>query len=83
MVVTAVLTMPATNTALLLMDPYLTARSLSTPLTLFTLGFLLERKYAWASVAMMLTAAIHPQMVVYLVFLTAVIWWVQRAKSRV
>jgi hypothetical protein len=56
---------------------------LSTPLTLFTLGFFLERKYAWASVAMMLTAAIHPQMVVYLVFLTAVIWWVQRAKSRV
>jgi len=82
-ILTAVLTMPATNTGLLLMDPYLTARSFSTPLTLFTLAFFMERKYAWASVAMMLTAAIHPQMVMYLVFLTWVIWQVERKKSQV
>ena len=78
LVMTAVLTMPATNTGLLLMDPYLTARSLSTPLTLFALASFLERKYARVSVAVLLTAAVHPQMAVYLVFLAAVVWLVER-----
>ena len=45
LVVTAVLAMPATNTGLLLVDPYMTARSFSTPLTLFALAGLLERRY--------------------------------------
>ena len=45
LVVTAVLAMPATNTGLLLIDPYMTARSFSTPLTVFALAGLLERKY--------------------------------------
>jgi len=40
LVVTAVLAMPATNTGLLLVDPYMTGRSFSTPLTVFTLAFL-------------------------------------------
>jgi len=75
--------MPATNTGLLLIDPYLTARSLSTPLTLFALASFLERKYARVTVATLLTAAVHPQMVVYLVFLTGVIWLSQRKKSGV
>jgi hypothetical protein len=79
----AVLTMPATNTGLLLIDPYLTARSLSTPLTIFALASFLERKYARVSVAVMVTAAIHPQMVVYLVFLTAVMWVTEKKKAAV
>ena len=58
LVVTAVLAMPATNTGLLLIDPYLTARSFSTPLTLFALTGLLERKYVLAGVATVLTAAV-------------------------
>jgi hypothetical protein len=82
-IATAVLTMPATNTGLLLMDPYLTARSLSTPLTLFALASFLERKYVWVGVAMLLTAAVHPQMVVYLVFLTGVMWIVERKRPGV
>lgn len=80
LVMTAVLAMPATNTGLLLMDPYLTARSLSTPLCLFTLASVLERRYARAGVAMALTAAIHPQMVAYLLFLSGVIWLMERSK---
>jgi len=83
LVMTAVLTMPATNTSLLLMDPYLTARSLSTPLTLFALASFLERKYARVGVAMAVTASIHPQMVMYLVFLTGVIWVTGRRKAQV
>jgi hypothetical protein len=82
-VVTAVLAMPATNTGLLLMDPYLTARSLSTPLTLFALASFLERRYAWAGLAVVLTGVVHPQMVVYLVFLAGVMWLVERSKTRV
>jgi hypothetical protein len=83
LVLTAVLTMPATNTSLLLMDPYLTARSLSTPLCLFALAAFLERRYAWVGVALLVTGTIHPQMAVYLVFLVGVMWVLERVRSRV
>ena len=83
LVATAVLAMPATNTGLLLVDPYLTARSFSTPLTIFALAGLLERRYVFASVAGLVTAAFHPQMVVYLIFLAFVLWTAERSKSRV
>lgn len=79
LVMTAVLAMPATNTGLLLMDPYLTARSLSTPLTVFSLAVFLERRYVLASLGVLATALIHPQMVVYLLLLIAII----RVSSRV
>ena len=83
LVATAVLSMPATNTSLLLIDPYLTARSFSTPLTLFGLAAFMERKYAGVAVALLLTALIHPQMVVYALFLIGVIWLVERNRPRV
>ena len=83
LVITAVLTMPATNTGLLLIDPYITARSISTPLTLFALAFALERRYVWVGVAALLTALVHPQMVVYLAFLIAVMWAADRSKQAV
>jgi hypothetical protein len=58
---------PIGGTALVIMDPYLTARSLSTPLTMFAVAaFLGGRK--WSTVFwLLLTAFIHPQMVVYIV----------------
>lgn len=83
LVVTAVLAMPATNTGLLLIDPYMTARSFSTPLTVFALAGLLERKYVLSGVAALLTAAFHPQMVAYLIFLALVIWVIERKRERV
>ena len=69
---TAVLSMPAANTGLLLFDPYLSARSFSTPLTLFALAFLLEERALAATFAIILTASIHPQMAAYLVFFAAI-----------
>ena len=75
--------MPATNTGLLLMDPYLTARSFSTPLTLLALAALLGRKYVLAGAAILVTGAFHPQMVVYLIFLALVMWAGERSKTRV
>jgi hypothetical protein len=83
LLVAAVFTMPATNTGLLLMDPYLTARSLSTPLTLLAISGLLDRKFVRAAVATVLTALVHPQMVVYLLFLMVVLGLRSRARARV
>ncbi len=74
LVMTTVLAMPATNTGLLLMDPYMTARSLSTPLTLFALAGLLQRQYVRAGIFVLLVSSVHPQMAAYLVFLTVLLW---------
>jgi hypothetical protein len=78
LVITTILTMPATNTSLLLMDPYLTARSFSTPLTLFALVALLRKRFVAATLITALTAAIHPLMAAYLIFLAAVLWCFDR-----
>jgi hypothetical protein len=83
LIATAVLSMPAANTSLLLVDPYLTARSLSTPLTLFALACFLEGKYLRVGLTMLVMATIHPQMVVYLVFLVGVMWLLQLRKGAV
>lgn len=81
LVITAVLTMPATNTGLLLMDPYLTARSFSTPLTVFALVCILRRKFLLATLTTVVTAAIHPQMAVYLIALAALIGLAEKFSS--
>ena len=79
---TTLLAMPAANTGLLLMDPYLTARSFSTPLTLVSIGLYLRRKY-WAALAtMVVTGLFHPQMVIYLLFLFAVLFVADRVMHR-
>ncbi len=83
LLLTAVMSMPATNTGLLLVDPYLTARSLSTPLTLFALASFLERRYVRVAIAVLLTACIHPQMVTYLLFLALVMWITGRRQRQV
>jgi hypothetical protein len=77
MVITAVLTMPATNTGLLLMDPYLTARSFSTPLTLAALTCFVSHRHGLACFTTLLTALFHPQMAAYPVLLAVVLWLVE------
>ncbi|MGA9667613.1 MAG: hypothetical protein WBQ94_00305 [Terracidiphilus sp.] len=81
LVITAVLTMPATNTGLLLMDPYLTPRSLSTPLTVIALVCFLRHRYALAALGVLAAATIHPQMATYLAALTGVLWLGERYGS--
>jgi hypothetical protein len=83
LVVAAILTMPATNTGLLLMDPYITARSFSTPLTIFALTAFLSRRYALAIVLTLITATIHPQMAAYVVFPAALLWLMDRVRVSV
>lgn len=61
----SVLTVPVAGTALPIMDPYLTARSLSTPLTLLALTAILASRPVPAAVLLGITALLHPQMAAY------------------
>jgi hypothetical protein len=61
----SVLTVPVAGIALPIMDPYLTARSLSTPLTIFALAAILAARPVPAVVLLGITALLHPQMAAY------------------
>ncbi len=61
----SVLPTPAAGAALPIMDPYLTARSLSTPLTVLALAAFLARRPGMAVVLLAVTALLHPLMAVY------------------
>jgi len=70
----ALLTLPIAGTSLLLMDPYLTARSLSTPLSLWAIALALDPwdrqrrgSLAGCVAALALAAAFHPLMAGYAV----------------
>jgi hypothetical protein len=65
----SVLTIPVTGTALPIMDPYLTSRSLSTPLTIFALAAIVAARPIPAAVLLGITALLHPQMAAYGVLL--------------
>ena len=72
----ATLTVPVTGTGLAIMDPYLTARSLSTPATLFAVACYLSERPRWALVWLAVTAALHPQMAVYGALFIGCLAWV-------
>ena len=61
----ALLSVPVAGTALAIMDPYLTARSLSTPATIFAIACYLSGRRKQAVAWLLATALIHPQMSVY------------------
>lgn len=76
----ALLTIPIAGTSLLLMDPYVTARSFSTPLTVWAIAFALDRwdrghtrSFAACIIALAVAAAFHPLMGGYAVGLVIVI----------
>ena len=82
----ATLSVPVAGTALMLMDPYLTARSLSTPLALFAVASCVARgvvKLRWETAMwLLLTALIHVQMTVYAVAFIAALWLAERLAAR-
>jgi hypothetical protein len=61
----ALLSVPVAGTALVIMDPYLTARSLSTPATLFAIACYVSNRRKEALAWLLFTALIHPQMSAY------------------
>jgi hypothetical protein len=72
----ASLSVPVTGTGLAIMDPYLTARSLSTPTTLLAIASYLSNRPRWALAWLLVTATLHPQMAVYgLLFLGGMELW--------
>ncbi len=62
----ALFTLPVAGTALSIMDPYVTARSLSTPFSLLAVAACLGRSTKGTLLWLLLTAVTHPLMAVYL-----------------
>jgi hypothetical protein len=58
-------TLPTAGTAIFVMDPYLSARSFSTPLSIFAVTAALQRRWRATAVWAVLTAIMHPQMGVF------------------
>lgn len=60
------------------MDPYLTARSFSSPLILFALAAFVARRNVLAAFLTIIAGIIHPQMTVFLLLFLAVLWTMER-----
>jgi hypothetical protein len=58
-------TLPVAGTSLSIMDPYVTARSFSTPLMLFALAAVLDEQWAACALWLALAALLHPLMACY------------------
>lgn len=65
LLIAAFLTVPVAGTSLMLADPYLTSRSISTPALIFAVGFLLEDKLLKAFLVFLCALAVHPLMAAY------------------
>jgi hypothetical protein len=61
----ACFTLPLAGTSLMLMDPYLTARSISTPLGLFALAAAIDHRWARTTFLLLLSGLMHPLMFIY------------------
>jgi hypothetical protein len=58
-------TLPVAGTSLCIMDPYVTARSFSTPLSLFALAAVLDAQWIHCALWLGLAALLHPLMAIY------------------
>ena len=63
----AALAIPVAGTALVIVDPYVTSRTLSTPATIFSIACYISGRRKQALLWWIFTALIHPQMSVYAV----------------
>jgi hypothetical protein len=63
--VMCLLSVPVAGTALAIMDPYMTARSLSTPATMLAIAYYVSNRLRFATLWLVLAALVHPQMAVY------------------
>jgi hypothetical protein len=61
----ATFTLPIAGTSLFLMDPYVTARSFSTPLALFALAAAIDRRWSRCLVLLLVGMLLHPLMTGY------------------
>ncbi|MBB6146881.1 hypothetical protein HNQ77_004862 [Silvibacterium bohemicum] len=61
----ACFTLPVAGTSLALMDPYVTARSFSTPIALLALASAIDRRWSRCVVLLLAGAILHPLMTAY------------------
>jgi hypothetical protein len=80
--VASLLTLPVAGTALYIMDEYINPRSLSTPAVLFIIINVVERRFVRALLWMLLTAAIHPLMVIFGAAYAVIYLWAASGKTR-
>jgi hypothetical protein len=80
--VAATLSVPVAGTALVVMDPYLTARSLSTPATVFAIACYLNRRWKQTIAWLMFAALIHIQMAAYAAVLIGCLEIAKRQRAR-
>lgn len=69
-------TLPIAGTALSLMDPYVTARSFSTPVGLFALAAAIDHRWSRSLLLLLLAASLHPLMTAYAAAFIAVFFLV-------
>jgi len=78
----ALFTLPVAATSLWVMDPYVTARSFSTPLSLFALTACMDRHWKRTALWFAAVALLHPLMAAYLGAFLAVYVLVSRRRWR-
>jgi hypothetical protein len=77
-----VFSVPVAGTALAIMDPYVTARTLSTPATLLAVAAGVSGRPRWMAVWLLVTALVHPQMSFYAALFLAILWLRRRMFAR-
>ncbi|HTW49162.1 MAG TPA: hypothetical protein VMD92_14515 [Acidobacteriaceae bacterium] len=75
-------TLPVAGTALVLMDPYVTARSFSTPLGLFAVATCLDRAWLRTAILLLCAALVHPLMGAYAAAFVAVLALIACGRAR-
>ncbi len=75
-------TLPVAGTSLFIMDPYVTARSFSTPFNLFALAAALDGAWAAAGLWLLIAASLHPLMAGFAMVFLLVLALVQLRKWR-
>ena len=78
----ALLTVPVAGTALVIADPYLTARTLSTPASIFAIDSFLRGRKLPTTFWIVLTALVHPQMAVFVIGFLIFLYWTDRTAGK-
>lgn len=71
--------MPVGGTSLYLVDPYLTARSFSTPLLVMALTTMVQKRYGLTAACVVAAFAIHPLMTTWVLLPLFFVWLQQRS----
>lgn len=82
LIAAACFTMPIAGTAIFVMDPYLSARSFSTPFSILAVVAVLDRSRLRSTLWIMLTGAMHPQMGAFVAGFATILWLINRDRLR-